>query len=200
MKIGEARQTYSYQIRSYNEQKWALSKQKAELEKKMEREPENKHIYAGEAAVLELTIDAVSEKQQEYQNYMDKLLEQKFAIEDMIVSEQQCDAMEEYAEDLGKIMEVARRIMKGGTVPPNDEKKLMDYSFELYQAAKNIGAMVKQRKKEEYESLWEDEEPTEYEDPMEVSENTEAFAPGPEVVDVADTMASVEMPSVEVGE
>ena len=104
MKIGEARQTYSYQIRSYNEQKWALSKQKAELEKKMEREPENKHIYAGEAAVLELTIDAVSEKQQEYQNYMDKLLEQKFAIEDMIVSEQQCDAMEEYAEDLGKIM------------------------------------------------------------------------------------------------
>ena len=131
---------------------------------------------------------------------MDKLLEQKFAIEDMIVSEQQCDAMEEYAEDLGKIMEVARRIMKGGTVPPNDEKKLMDYSFEMYQAAKNIGAMVKQRKKEEYESLWEDEEPTEYEDPMEVSENTEAFAPGPEVVDVADTMASVEMPSVEVGE
>ena len=40
-------------------------------------------------------------------------------------------------------MEVARRIMKGGIVPPTDEKKLMEYSMELYQAAKNIGALVK---------------------------------------------------------
>ena len=37
MKIGEARQTYNYQIRSYNEQKWALSKEKAELEKKYDK-------------------------------------------------------------------------------------------------------------------------------------------------------------------
>lgn len=201
MKIREARQTYNYQIRSYNEQKRELSKQKNELEKKMKYDPDNKTVYAGEAAILELTIDAVSKKQQEYQDYMDKLMEQEFAIVDMESGKQQCEAMEEYAKDLGKIFEVARRLMKGATVPPNDEKKLMEYSMEMYQAAKNIGAMVKRNKKEEYDSLWDEEEaPEEPQDPMEIAENSEAFASGPEVVDVADTMASVEMPSVEVGE
>ena len=82
--------------------------------------------------------------------------------------------------------------MKGGTVPPNDEKKLMDYSFELYQAAKNIGAMVKQRKKEEYESLWDEEKKgaETMEDPAAVADNTEAFAAGPDIVDVADVVAA----------
>ena len=55
-----------------------------------------------------------------------------------------------------------------------------------------MGAMVRQKKKEEYDSLWKDEEtPTEYGDPMEVADSAEAFAAGPEVVDVADTVASV---------
>jgi hypothetical protein len=110
----------------------------------------------------------------------------------MVSSEQQGEAVEEYTEELGKIMEVARRIMKGGVVPPNDEKKLMEFSMEMYQAAKNIGAMVKQREKEEYESLWdEDEEQPMAEDPMEAADNTEAFAEGPTIVEVADTVASV---------
>ena len=87
-------------------------------------------------------------------------------------------------------MEVARRIMKGDIVPASDEKKLMEHSMEMYQAAKNIGAMVKQKEREEHDSLWKDEEKKEYEDPMEVANNTEAFAEGPEVVEVADTMAS----------
>lgn len=69
----------------------------------------------------------------------------------------------------------------------------MEYSMEMYQAAKNIGAMVKQREKEKYESLWDDEEEKkEYEDPIETADNTEAFAEGPQIIDVADTMASVE--------
>ncbi|MBE5926346.1 MAG: hypothetical protein E7270_05220 [Lachnospiraceae bacterium] len=191
MKISDAREMYSYQIKSYNEQKWALSKQKQDLELKMKTTENGKAIYANEAAVLELTIDAVSKKQEEYQDYMNKLMEQWSATANMVVAEQQGEAMEEYAEDLGKIMEVARRIMKGGIVPPTDEKKLMEFSMEMYQAAKNIGAMVKQREKEEYDSLWEEEEPKEYEDPMEVADNTEAFASGPEIVSVEDTMTSV---------
>ena len=39
------------------------------------------------------------------------------------VSKQQGEAMEEYSEDMIKIMEVARRIMKGAKVPASDEKK-----------------------------------------------------------------------------
>ena len=180
MKIAEARQIYNTQIKAYREQKVALSKQKQELEGKINATPNGKTVYANEAAILELTIKAVDEMQTEYQDYMEKLLGQWNAKANMVSSEQQCEAMKMYTEDLGKIMEVARRLMKGAVVPGTDEKKLMEYSTELYQAAKNIGAMVKQREKEKYDSLWdEDEEETEYEDPIEVADNTEAFAAGP---------------------
>lgn len=192
MKIAEARQTYNTQIKAYREQQLALSKQKQELEEKMNSVEDGKTIYANEAATLELTMKAVDEKQTEYKDYMEKILEQWTATANMVSAKQQGEAMEDYMEDLAKIMEVARRLMKGAIVPATDEKKLMEYSMEMYQAAKNIGAMVKQREKEEYDSLWDDEEEEkEYEDPMETADNTEAFAEGPEIVDVADTMASV---------
>ena len=192
MKISEARQIYSAQIKAYREQKVVLSKQKQELEGKINAIPDGKTVYANEAAILELTMKAVDEKQTEYQDYMEKLLGQWNAKVNMVSSEQQDEAMKKYTEDLGKIMEVARRLMKGAVVPGTDEKKLMEYSMELYQAAKNIGAMANQREKDKYDSLWdEDEEETEYEDPVEAADNTEAFASGPKVVDVADTIASV---------
>ena len=148
MKIEEARQLYSMQIKSYREQQTVLYKQKQELEQKINTTPDGKNVYANEAAVLELTIEAVDEKQNEYQDYMNKLMEQWAATANMVSSEQQGDAMEEYVEDLGKIMEVARRLMKGGIVPAADEKKLMEYSMEMYQAAKNMGMMAKQKEKE----------------------------------------------------
>ena len=62
----------------------------------------------------------------------------------------------------------------------------------MYQAAKNMGALVKQKEREEHESLWDEEEEEQIpEDPMEVADNTEAFSPGPEIVDVAETMEKV---------
>ena len=188
MKIGEAKQIYGGQIREYQEQKLLLSKQKRELEKKIEATENGRNRFADEAATLELTIDAVNKKQTEYQDYMSALTEQWAAKANIVSAEQQGEAMEEYVEDLGKIMEVARRIMKGGIVPASDEKKLMEYSMELYQSAKSIGAMVRNKDKEEYDSLWKDEEEKSYEDPMEVADNTEAFSDGPEIVDVADIM------------
>ncbi len=193
MKISEARQIYNSQIRAYHEQQVILSKQKKELEAKMNAVPDGKSIYANEAAVLELTIKAVDEKQNEYKDYMEKLMGQWTATANMVSAEQQGDAMEDYATDMGKIMEVARRLMKGAIVPASDERKLMEYSMELYQAAKNMGALARQKEKEEYDSLWGDEEEKVYEDPTEVADNTEAFAAGPAIVDVADTMASVEV-------
>lgn len=192
MKISEARQLYNSQIKSYQEQKLVLSKQKKELEQKMNTTPDGKNLYANEAAILELTIQAVDEKQSEYREYMDKLMEQWAATANMVSAEQQGEAMEDYVEDLGKIMEVARRLMKGDIVPATDEKKLMEYSMEMYQAAKNIGAMIREKEREEHESLWDDEDEEQvYEDPMEVADNTEAFAAGPEIVDVAETMEKV---------
>ena len=192
MIIKEARQAYGAQIRSYHEQQVALNKQKKELEQKMNTTPDGKNVYANEAAVLELSIQAVNEKQDEYRAYMEKVTEQWAAVANMEVAQQQGEAMEEYAIDMGKIMEVARRLMKGAIVPATDEKKLMDYSMELYQAAKNMGALAKQREKEEYDSLWEDEEaPEEVEDPMEVADNATVFSDGPEIVEVSEILADV---------
>ena len=199
MKISEARQLYNTQIKEYREQQVILSRQKKELEKKINSSEDGKNIYANEAAILELTIEAVDKKQTEYQNYMDKLLEQWSATANMVSSRQQGEAMEEYVEDIGKIMEVARRLMKGHIVPGSDEKKLMEYSMDLYQAAKNIGAIAKQEKREKYKSLWDDKEENgqEIEDPLETADNTEAFSRGPEIVSVEDTMASVSTESLE---
>lgn len=191
MKIEQARQVYSAQIKEYREQQLLLTKQKQELEQKMRLSPDNAKQFEKEAATLELTIQAVDEKQDEYKDYMEKLLEQWASTANMVTAKQQGEAMEDYVEDLGKIMEVARRLMKGDIVPPTDEKKLMDYSMEMYQAAKNMGMMIKNQEKKEHKSLWEDEEePAELEDPMDVADNSEAFAEGPAIESVADVMAS----------
>lgn len=197
MKIGEARQLYSSVIKSYHEQYSVLHKQRQELQNRIDATPDGKVVFANEAAVLELSIKAVDEKQTEYKEYMEKLMEQWNGVANMEVARQQGDAAEEYAADMSKAMEVARRIMKGGIVPAKDEKKLMEFSMELYQAAKNIGSMVQQREREKYKSLWKDEEEDSTpQDPMDVADNAEAFAPGPAVVEVSDVMSSVETPEI----
>lgn len=192
MKIKEARQAYGAQISSYRDQLQQLQKQKEELEKRSKLIIDGKVIYEKEAAVLELTMDKVTKKKEEYQKYMEILNQQWAGIANMEASRQQADAAEEYYEDMGKIMEVARRIMKGGIVPPQDEKKLMEYSMELYQAAKNIGSMEQQKKREEYDSLWEEKtENKVVEDPMEAANNAAAPAGAPAVIEVSEVMKSV---------
>lgn len=194
MKISEAKQLYSTQIRAYQEQQTILSKQKKALEEKMNSVSDGESLFAKEAATLELTLNAVIEKKKEYQDYMSDLNQKWMAISQMVSSKQQNDAAQEYVEDLGKIMEVARRLMKGDIVPPNDEKKLMEYSMEMYQAAKNMGALARQEEREKHKSLWDEEkEKKVYDDPMEVADNAQAIGGAPEIVDVVDTMASVDL-------
>lgn len=191
MKIGEAQQIYREQVNEYRSQRSAVSKQLKEIKSRMKYSPEQQEEYASQAATLELTLNALDEKQTEYQDYLSKLADQYCAYWNATVADQQADAAAEYAEDMGKMMEVARRIMKGGIVPASDEKKLMEFSFEMYQTAKNIGALAQREKREKYDSLWGDEEEKEYDDPREVAENGTAPAGAPEVVDAVDTMASV---------
>lgn len=191
MKIGEAQQIYREQVREYQAQKLSVSKQLTDIRSRMEALPNEQKQYGSEAAVLELTLESLNEKQTEYQDYLSELAEQYCAYWNRTVAEQQADAAEEYAVEMSKIMEVARRIMKGGIVPAADERKLMEFSVEMYQTAKSVGAMVQRQKKEKYDSLWGDEEEKEYDDPMEVAENAEAASTGPEIVDAADTIASV---------
>lgn len=193
MKIGEAQQIYREQMQTYRAQKAALSKQLEDVQSKINASPDGKEQYGSEAATLELTLDALDKKQQEYQDYLNRLSEQYCAVWNAAVTEQQADATAEYAADMAKILEVARRIMKGAIVPASDEKKLMEFSSEMYQTAKNIGAMAQRQKREKYDTLWEEEEEKEYPDPREEAENAEAPAGAPAVVSAADTIAAAEL-------
>lgn len=191
MKIGEAQEIYREQIKSYRLKKSNVSKQLQNLRSRMERTPGGQEKYASEAATLELTLNALDEKQNEYQDYLSELSEQYCAYWNATVADQQKDAARDYAADMGKIMEVARRIMRGAIVPAADEKKLMEFSMEMYQTAKNVGAMVQRQKREKYDSLWGEEEEKEYADPGEAAENAEVSLEGPEVMDAAIVAASV---------
>jgi hypothetical protein len=190
MKVGEARGIYSTELKNYNMQKFKLAQQKQELQECMDATENGSELYAEQAATLELQYDAVSQKYDEYKNYMDQLMEQWDTKLETVANQQNAEATEDYYKDLSKIMEVARRMSHGDIVPGSDEKKLMEYDKDLYQMAKNAQMMAQLREKKKYKSLWEDEEKKEYDDPMEEADNQEAFAEGPEVADVAGTMES----------
>lgn len=191
MTVGEARNTYGYQLMNYNVEKSKLSKKRAELEDRIKITPNGKQIFENEAAILELSYDAVSKKQEEYKSYMSLLMEQWNSKYNEVALRENAEAEKEGMQELGKIMEVARRMMHGDSVPPGDEKKLMEYDNDLYQMAKNAQTMERMNKKKhkEYESLWEDEEKRERENPMETADSQEALSSGPELVSVEDTIA-----------
>lgn len=193
MKIGEARQIYSAQIKEFHQQKLSLAKQKKDLEHRMSILPDGKEQYANEAATLELSYNAVSEKYDEYRNFMEQIMEQHMLLFNAEATKQQGEAMKEYALDQAKIMEVARRIGRGDIVPASDEQKLMEFSMELYMSAKNMAMLseLRDKDKEKYDSLWDDdEEKPGNPDPMDVANNGALQGEAPEIVSVAEVVAS----------
>ena len=153
MKVTEARSAYGAQIKQYQEQKNLLTARKQQLEKLAKHSVQDAVLYEKELSVIEQNYEKLEEKQNEYQEYLGRLVEFETAYANLLSTKQQGDAVAEAYEDIGKIMEVARRIMHGDIVPATDEKKLMEYSMEMYQAAKNIGAMARRKEREEHDSL-----------------------------------------------
>ena len=91
MKIGEAQQIYRDQVNAYRKQRTELSKQLMNVRTKMERMPgdeEQKKAYESEAATLQLTLDALDEKESEYQEYLDQLAERYAAYWNAEVADQ----------------------------------------------------------------------------------------------------------------
>lgn len=192
MKIGEARAVYSAQLQKYWNQKLSLAKQKKQLEEKAKILPNEKEQFAQEAVALELSYNAVTEKYEEYHNFMEQVNTLHTTLFNAEVSKQQGEAMAEYTQDIVKIMEVARRIAKGAKVPYSDEQKLMEYNMEMYMSAKNLAMINMQKKKEEYESLWDEEKDKgENPEPNEVADSAELSLNAPEIVEVTDVMAAV---------
>ena len=61
-------------------------------------------------------------------------------------------------DDYSKVLKIARRIARGDKVPAYDEKKLMEYSMDLYQMAKSSAMLHANKKHKKYKSLYKDED------------------------------------------
>lgn len=123
------------------------------LEQKKTKESDTAEQCNGESRLKGggATVEISEEAKQKYA----ELLSFKQSMEAM---RQQDDVMKENTRDIGKIMTIFRRICNGDYVPARDEKKLMEYSSDMYQAAKNIGALAKNEKPKKYKSVDEEEE------------------------------------------
>lgn len=184
MKIREAMQAYNAQLDVLREQRVTLSKildkQEAGLEPDVDRVELTKELKQ-----LDAQYEAVFEGRE-------AIHEMSANIFNAEAAKQTSKALEKYGEDIAKIMEVYRRIASGAKVPAEDEKKLMDYSYEMYSAAKQA-ALMAQQNDEEYDSLWEDEEEDggEEKSPAEIANETEIAVSTPEAV-AAEAAAAVE--------
>ncbi len=106
-----------------------------------------------------LTVDGVTlELSEEVREAIEKANEQKkkdnekvglmnTLIHNANVAREQSEATEKVMDDQSRALEIARRIAKGGIVPPQDEKMLMEYSSDLYQMAKQAAILAKEHEK-----------------------------------------------------
>lgn len=177
MKIRDAKQAYSAQLSALRDKKQTLSK--------LLKDQESGSLEASAFDRVELSreLSEVSAQYEATQGVMEGIIARESVIHNSEVAKQQSEAMAKEAEEISKMMEVFRRISSGAKVPPEDEKKLMEFNHELYMAAK-ASAMMAQQNDEEYDSLWEDEEDdsSEVQDAHEIAENSEISVSAPEAV------------------
>lgn len=170
MKIGEAQKVYSAQLNRLWNRKTELLKQQKENEK-------NQNHEANEGVILELSN--VEKQYEKARKFMDDFMTYKMALHNSEVTKQQGEAIEDAGQEMAKCLEIARRISKGEKVPPQDEKKLLEFDFKLYMSAKNMAIMNKSDK--EHDSLWKDEEEKVAEPPIsETVDNRECAMEMPE--------------------
>lgn len=185
MKIGEAKKIYSAQLNS-------LWSRKRELTNALKEQEESGLGGQNNFDRVELSreLSQVDAEYEQMHSFMEKLQIRETAIHNAEVSKQQCEAYAKAADDMAKCMEIARRISSGAKVPSKDERKLMEYSSELYMAAKNMAFLNAQAKRKEYDSLWKDEEEQgETASARDIADNADVNIPLPEtvVVQAAET-------------
>lgn len=169
MKIGEANRVYSAQLNKLRAQKNELTAQKKAYDKG------ELNMTEEQAALLEKSLDRVEFQYEKASEFMADFSTYKNLLQDVEVSKQQSDAMAEKAEEEAKCIEIMRRIAHGDKVPPYDEQKLLNYNAEMYQIAKNLALLADNKKREEHDSLWddEDEKPTNEMSADEIVDNKE---------------------------
>lgn len=181
---------YSYVLDNRNKE---LTKKKEEFQKSFELTGEKK--YKEEAALLQLNIDANSKEYKDNQKIVQDLIGQYMAIWDEAVAKNQENAVENAGRDYQKIMTTVSRLCAGDKVPPEDERKLMEYDGELYMRAKEAQQMIQKikKKQKEYDSLWdEDETAGKIKDPKKEADNAEVQVDLPEVSSTQNVMTNSE--------
>ena len=148
MKIGEAKIYYRERLEGLREKQETLFQKQKDLDIKTATKEE-------QGVILELS-EQVQKQIDETQKFLSNLSMLETGLYNAEASKRQGEAMAEAYEDMGKCIETARRIASGAQVPPSDEQKLMEFSMEMYLAAKS--AAMNMDDDEEYDSLWEDEE------------------------------------------
>lgn len=111
-------------------------------------------ILSNEEDILVLTEKASRQLVEDRRNYGYMLQMQA----ERAAQRTQEEASEKYAKDQAKVMSVFRAMAKGDIVPASDEKKLMEYSSELYQSAKMAQSMALQAERRKHKSQWDDKE------------------------------------------
>lgn len=181
MKIGEATRFYSEQMSKLRDKRNEL------LDKKKALEKGEITMTDDEVAALAKSLDRVDIQYAKTSEIMGSINEQKNLLYNAEASKRTGDAMAEKAQNDAKCLEIARRLARGDKVPPKDEQKLLEFSAEMYQVAKNMAIMAKKEKPKEHDSLWEDEEGTTEEQSVD------------EVVDNMECSVAAEiMPDIEI--
>lgn len=152
MKIGEASRVYSAQVNKLRDRKNELTAQKKALENG------EINMTDEQAASLLKSLDRIELKYEKASEFMEGFGTYKTLLQNVEASKQQSDAMAEKAEEDAKCIEIMRRIAHGDKVPPFDEQKLLNYNAEMYQMAKNLAFLAENEKREEHDSLWDEED------------------------------------------
>lgn len=148
MKIGEARETY-----------WDYCYKLKDQQTRLAQKLSSGTLSDEERGVILELSDQVSKKYDEVNHFVRfDLIQYTVDKENALLAPEQAKAARKYAEDIVKIMEIARRISNGDHVPASDEKRLMDYDSGMYMAAKQAATLNAMKKHEDYDSLWDDEE------------------------------------------
>lgn len=152
MKIGEARQLYTAKINELNARRDYLYEQKKALE-------EGKIVMSDdEISSLGKAIDRVELSRDNAYKAMEGINTQRSLLYNAESNKRAGETAAKKADDYSKCLEVARRIARGDKVPPKDEKKLLEFSSEMYQMAKTMASAAHNEKSKKHKSLWKDED------------------------------------------
>ena len=187
MKLGEAQKVVSAHLN-------ILSRKKSTFTKLLNNEQSTS--LSLDRVEISKKLSAVEQEYNQIEKIAQRLSTLDSDIQNTEIARQQSEAIKEAVEELMKILTVFRRIAKGDQVPALDEKKLMEYSHEMYMAAKNMALMAQSGERKEHKSLW--EEPSNEEgnsvDPAELAANTEVDLAFPDMSPSPDAAAQPTVP------